>query len=341
MPKPKPIHATPNDLADLPPESKVLLALTDRMGDALFRTPAIRLLKIGYPHLKFSALTFGPAASAALANNPHIEHIHTETDPQKIDNLASDFAVTLSFRSNNRYRYLQNIEGGSRLCQKRDRQIHKAEEMLRSAQSMFHEPPELTDAHRIIEMFPQQPDHDSVDQALGQIGVSPSSHRVIAMHIGCAAGGLLGAISTVVPFIHHRKVWPLTRYKQLADRITTAEPDTRIILIGSKAEQPMARSFQNISNTFDMIGRLSLMELAALMDQASLFIGHDSGPMHVAAARRTPILAFFGPTNPTRTGPYPQSDRNTLLRSDKIANITIDQACEAALSLLKTDGLLT
>jgi heptosyltransferase-1 len=51
-------------------------------------------------------------------------------------------------------------------------------------------------------------------------------------------------------------------------------------------------------------GRTTLRELACLYRQASLVVTTDSGPMHIAAAVGTPVVALFGPTDPDRTGPY-------------------------------------
>jgi ADP-heptose:LPS heptosyltransferase len=54
----------------------------------------------------------------------------------------------------------------------------------------------------------------------------------------------------------------------------------------------------------DWTGRTSLAELGALFARSALLLTNDSGPMHLAAALGTPVLAIFGPTNPGRTGPY-------------------------------------
>ena len=54
----------------------------------------------------------------------------------------------------------------------------------------------------------------------------------------------------------------------------------------------------------NLVGKTSLRELAAILALAGLVVCHDSGPMHIAAALGRPLVAVFGPTNPTRTGPY-------------------------------------
>jgi heptosyltransferase-1 len=57
----------------------------------------------------------------------------------------------------------------------------------------------------------------------------------------------------------------------------------------------------------------SLTDLIALTRHARLFIGGDTGPLHLAAALRVPVVGIFGPTNPARNGPYGTSSK--VLRS--------------------------
>jgi len=56
-------------------------------------------------------------------------------------------------------------------------------------------------------------------------------------------------------------------------------------------------------------GRLSLSEAVALMEMSDVYVGVDSGPMHIAAFVRKPVVAIFGPTDPAKVGPYGQSHR--------------------------------
>jgi heptosyltransferase-1 len=89
-------------------------------------------------------------------------------------------------------------------------------------------------------------------------------------------------------------------------------------------------------------------ELVALTRRARLFIGADSGPMHLAAALGIPVVAIFGPTDPARNGPY--STRSIVLRSpasrtsyahtsrqeEGMLAISVDDVLEAARRLSET-----
>ena len=56
-------------------------------------------------------------------------------------------------------------------------------------------------------------------------------------------------------------------------------------------------------------GELNLSEAVALLDRANVYVGVDSGPMHIAAFTGTPVVALFGPTEPDKVGPYGQGHK--------------------------------
>ncbi|HEY8666464.1 MAG TPA: lipopolysaccharide heptosyltransferase I [Tepidisphaeraceae bacterium] len=80
------------------------------------------------------------------------------------------------------------------------------------------------------------------------------------------------------------------------------------------AQEIIGRRDAGGAEVLDLSGRTSLPQLTALLERASLVIANDSGPMHIAAALRRPLVALFGPTNSIRTGPYGRDD--AVLRLD-------------------------
>ena len=91
----------------------------------------------------------------------------------------------------------------------------------------------------------------------------------------------------------------------------------------------------------------SLSELIALVRRASVFIGGDTGPLHLASALGVPVVAIFGPTDPARNGPYggryvvlrnPESKRDHSRRTEPergLLTITVEQVTEATFTLLR------
>jgi heptosyltransferase-2 len=101
------------------------------------------------------------------------------------------------------------------------------------------------------------------------------------------------------------KRWPAEKYAELA-RLLQKDLSAHILIIGSKDEVELAESIANSMATPAVIlsGKTSLRKLAALMGLSDLLVTNDSGPMHMANALGTPVVALFGPTDPRSTKPY-------------------------------------
>ena len=106
--------------------------------------------------------------------------------------------------------------------------------------------------------------------------------------------------------------WSPERFGDLA-RAAQSEFAHPVVLTGGpddkqRAERARARSSDKQA-TLDLVGRTSLLELIALMRRAVCVVACDTGPMHLAAACKTPTVALFGAANPRRTGPWGQMDK--------------------------------
>jgi heptosyltransferase-1 len=96
------------------------------------------------------------------------------------------------------------------------------------------------------------------------------------------------------------KEWP--HYMTLMETILETIPDSRIAWCAAKPAEP---SFAPPANRFLNLTGCSLQEMIALVRQPSVFVGNDSGPMHLSAASGNHVLAIFGPTSARRFGPFP------------------------------------
>jgi len=112
------------------------------------------------------------------------------------------------------------------------------------------------------------------------------------------------------------KQWHLDRWTDVARRLAK-ERGASILLTGSPADRPMvagvASQLQDI-RAVDTAGALDVVELAALLSMLDVFVTSDTGPMHLAAALDTPVVALFGPADPRRYGPRATHER--ILRVD-------------------------
>jgi heptosyltransferase I len=99
------------------------------------------------------------------------------------------------------------------------------------------------------------------------------------------------------------KLWEDEKFAELCDRIRT-ELGIGVVLTGGESGALDRIRERMKTDAVNLGGRTTLRELAWLYRQASLVVTTDSGPMHIAAAMGTPVVALFGPTDPNRTGPY-------------------------------------
>ncbi|HEY2930465.1 MAG TPA: lipopolysaccharide heptosyltransferase II [Acidobacteriota bacterium] len=131
--------------------------------------------------------------------------------------------------------------------------------------------------------------HGMADAFLSSIGVSPE--RPLA---GINPGAFFGSA----------KRWFPERYAAVADYLAERH-NMQVLIFGSSNEIEIARRIEQNMKTrpFVLSGKTTLMELISLINRCDLFITNDSGPMHLASALDRPMIALFGSTDETATGP--------------------------------------
>lgn len=147
------------------------------------------------------------------------------------------------------------------------------------------------------------------------------------------------------------KEWPAERYGELAQRLSqngvacvlNVGPGEKEALLAERVTKSAGNALFRVNCT--------VSQLIALTRRASLFVGGDTGPMHLANALGVPVVALFGPTDPARNGPYFQP--SVVLRSEKsvtsyshtdvpdpgLLTITVDEVLAASQNLLSSQNL--
>ena len=112
------------------------------------------------------------------------------------------------------------------------------------------------------------------------------------------------------------KFWPVRRWADLADRFYAR--GIQMVFGGSPQDVSYITSITQLMKTRALVaaGHLSLPQSVALIQRSSLYIGLDSGPMHMAALSGIPVVALFGPTHPARVGPY--GVENRIVRAEAL-----------------------
>ncbi|HEY6944973.1 MAG TPA: lipopolysaccharide heptosyltransferase II [Candidatus Acidoferrum sp.] len=141
----------------------------------------------------------------------------------------------------------------------------------------------------LVTLNVSEPNRRKAAEFLAQSGVRPDSLR-----IAIGAGASYGSA----------KCWLPSRFAELANRLQ-AQTDADIILFGTATEAAVTRAIaaELRKPGIDLTNKTAIADLPPLLSQCHLFIGNDSGAMHVAAAVGLPVVAVFGPTDPFGTAP--------------------------------------
>lgn len=132
------------------------------------------------------------------------------------------------------------------------------------------------------------------------IGEFPSA-LLISLHIGAVWNA-------------RYRSWPIENHISLL-KILLSELNARIVIIGGEDEmdERIARAVNNDA-VIDTVGKVTIPQMAAIIKLSDVFIGNDSGPLHIAEATETPYIGIFGPTSPQQVLSYPTGPTRIILR---------------------------
>lgn len=185
--------------------------------------------------------------------------------------------------------------------------------------------------------IPQQAAELPIDPAAEQWCDGWLAERGIVQFVLMNPGGGWGA-----------KRWPAPRYAAVATELAQMGYATIVNVGPGESQMADAICAAPQAGTFCMSG--SIGQLIACTRRASLFVGGDTGPLHLAAALRVPVVGIYGPTDPARNGPFetlsrvlrhPASKRDHSRRSEPEAGlltITVEDVTDAARQLLNEAG---
>jgi ADP-heptose:LPS heptosyltransferase len=284
----------------------------------IFTTPAIRGVRQRFPDAHLSYLV-EPHAAAIVAGNPHLDEVIVAPRLGLLSDLALGrrlrnmrFDLAIDFHGGPRASLLAWLSGAPRRlgyevvgrswmytqAVPRPRALrprHSVENQWDLLTRLDIAPPDRSAFP--VEMSVDGAAARTVDARLAGAGVR-SSDRLIVIHV--SAGN---------PF----RRWPIDSFAAVAAALVGRDPGRRVILTSGPSEAEaaehvigQARALLAEADRARVMscGEFSLAELRALVDRAALYIGGDSGPLHVAATSRVPIVGLFGPTLPVRSAPW-------------------------------------
>ena len=315
------------------PES-ILLIRPDHVGDVLFVTPAVRALSAAAPDAEITALV-GPWSAGVLAPFPQIAHLVTLRFPgfTRQRRGAPTAPYTLAWRA---ARNLRALGVGAAVVMRPDHWwgamlAHLAGIPVRAGYDLPGVAPFLT------KRLPFVPGAHSVRLNLNLVerwtgpvadADAPLAYPVLdedRAFIDAYLAGQGCTLGAPIVVIHPGsgsayKNWLPERWASVADALA-ARLGARMVFTGSAREAVQARAIAEQMQHRPMLaaGDTTIGQLAALCARASLALGPDSGPLHLAVAVGTPTVHLYGPADPARYGPWGPAQRHIVVQSRAMA----------------------
>ena len=282
------------------------------IGDVVFTTPLVHALRSHFPHAHLTYIV-EPSAAPVVQSNPHIDELLIAPRGRGISGFAADVALGRRLRAG-RYDVAIDFHGGPRasllawLSGAPKRIGYEISGRAWMYTDRVARPRELRPRHSVenqwdllaplgiaaptrddfpVEMMADPATCAAVDTRLAAAGVT-RDHQLVVMHV--SAGN---------PF----RRWPLERFTAVAQALLARDARRRVIVTSGPSERDAAARVVSDSGAL-ACGEFLLTELRALVDRAALYIGGDSGPLHIAATSGVPIVALYGPTLPQRSEPW-------------------------------------
>jgi lipopolysaccharide heptosyltransferase II len=319
---------------------RVLVIRLDLIGDLVLSTVVIRALKRAYPGAEIDLLAL-PSSAKIVEGDPDLANI-IGFDPnvwrrpraflkagnwreavrliRRLRGRRYDLAVsvygnwaamlamlsgakrTVGFREESYPGFMTDAVPGRHW--KAGEQLHEVDYCLQLAKAAGVD---TVPEDRVPRLYVREAERQDIDAILAGEGIQ-FDKPLVACHVASNNG--------------QSKRWPLPYWATLLDRLLR-EDVAQVVLTGAPVDLPYIEEVvrrmrgvneQSAARVVNLAGKTSLGQLAALMQCADLLISGDSGPMHIAAAVGTPLIAIHGPTNPLHSGPV--SPKATILRSD-------------------------
>jgi heptosyltransferase-2 len=281
--------------------SNILIVRTDRIGDVVLTTPAIKALRQAYPAARLSILV--AAATFDLVNgNPYLDEILVDDRSGRNKSLfgfmrlvaairRKQFDAAIIFHTKRRYNLACCLAGVPlRLGYKNNKfgfllthpvkdtrslgEKHEAEYCMDVLKSIGIEKGDLD-----IFVPLQREAEEWMRHWMQENHISPN--EFIAIHPGASDPA---------------KCWPAASFAQLMDQLTQTHP-FKIVLIGTSQAAGIAQEILRLtpkaSQYLDMTGKTSLAQTVSLLRRSRLLISNDSGPVHLAAGVGTSVISLF------------------------------------------------
>ncbi|QPJ64844.1 MAG: lipopolysaccharide heptosyltransferase II [Candidatus Nitrohelix vancouverensis] len=294
----------------------ILLWMPNWIGDAILALPTIDSLRKRFPQSRITVVSRAPA-DELLRGMPLIDSVIT-SPPRKAGFWSQvqfarglkkyNFDLAVTFPNSFRSAFLLSLTGAkTRLGHETGARsmflTHGVETTSAQTRSQYRvdyffnalAPLKLEGPGKGLPEVGKLNGDASVDEALSRLGVRAGDFFAL-IHPGSSKP---------------ERGWHHERFTILCQKLIK-ERNIKIVLLGNEQERPMLEQIRKFSpdEMVSILPKLNLREVALVMARCGVFVGNDSGMMHLAAMMRRPVTAIFGPGSSDTTGPY--MDRNEL-----------------------------
>jgi len=283
---------------------KILIFKPGAIGDLLHITPVIRELRALAPAASVTVMVSSRVTASLFTSNPLVDEVIIFDKKGEQRTWAGVYSLWKRLRKNHYDLVLNyqrsNLKGWALVSaalpcrvlvyhKSRGRVIHAVADHLRPLAALGIDPDTVDHS---LDFFPSLVDEECVEHFLTDNNLV--NKRLVAFNPGTS---------------HPSKCWPIERFAEMADRLI-AEQGCEIVVVGSREEASLAAAIREKAQhpIHDLCG-CSLGELGALLKRTEFLLTGDTGPMHIASAVGTRVLALYGPISPVRSGPVGEGHR--------------------------------
>jgi lipopolysaccharide heptosyltransferase II len=303
--------------------SRILLVRLRLIGDVVFTTPLPRGLRRRFPDAHITYVV-EPLAAPVVHGNPHIDQILVVPRQHGLARWRGDWAWARRLRSE-RFDIAIDLHGGPRAAWLTwatgapTRIGYRTPGRSWMFTHTVARPDGLAPRHSVRNQWdllaplgvgPCDPASDPVEMAADPEIESRVSARLRQANIAPDAPLVLVHVSAGNPF----RRWPPEAFTEVVVELARRDPARRFILTSGPSDGEASRAI--VTRVHGRLGpqavavmtdEFDIRELRSLAARAAVYIGGDSGPLHVAATTSVPIVALFGPTLPERSMPWRDS----------------------------------
>ena len=300
----------------------ILLVRLRLIGDVVFTTPAIRAIRRHYPDARITYIVEEESA-AIVRHNPHLDEVIVARSPHARGRLRADIALIRRLRRE-RFDLAIDFHGGPRsslltwLSGAPTRIGYEVVGRSWMYTIRVPRPRQLRPRHSVVSQWdvllplgisPPDPEIDSTEMPTDPAAATAIARRLADAGVGTDHPVIVVHVSAGNPF----RRWPSPSFVELVCRLASKDPKRRIILTSGPSDAAAAAAIARDARAqlaaderaaVVECGEFDLAELRALIERAALYIGGDSGPLHIAGTTGVPVVGLYGPTLPVRSQPY-------------------------------------